>query len=152
MAQRRITPKVGDVFEIPLTSGAHGYGHVLSAVLLGYYDVATEATMSVDDIVKLGVAFRVQTIDKALKEGHWPIIGNARPPPAMAAPISFWRGNAPDYLRRYDWTFEAGGDSHGATSAEIAGLELDSIWHWKHAVARLEMHLRGEPCPWIKRA
>src|ERR1700727_1282723 len=109
MAQRRITPKVGDVFEIPLTSGAHGYGHVLSAVLLGYYDVATEAALPLDDVVKLGVAFRLQTSAKALKEGNWPIIGNARPPLAMAAPISFWSGNGPDFLRRYDWTFEAGG-------------------------------------------
>ena len=36
MASRKITPKAGDVFELPLSSGKRGYGHVLATLLMGF--------------------------------------------------------------------------------------------------------------------
>jgi hypothetical protein len=150
MAARRITPKIGDVFEIPLATGKRGYGHVLGAVLLGYYDVASDERLTVAEATARPVAFRVKTRTNALEEGRWPIVGNAPPPPAMNAPVAFFSSNGPDFLRIYEWRPEKGGDSRRATKAEIAGLEEDGIWDSKAAADRLEMHLRGEPCPWVK--
>ena len=91
---------------------------------------------------------QVQT--RAIKEGVWPIVGNVAPPPAMNAPIFFWSGEGPDFLRLYEWRPETGGHSRRVTPAEIAGVETDGIGSAKAALDRLEMHLRGVPCPWVE--
>ena len=51
MPRRKIVPKVGDVFEVPLEDGKHGYGQVLSAVILGFFTIETEACPSPEEVV-----------------------------------------------------------------------------------------------------
>ncbi len=116
---------------------------------MGYYAIGTLECLGLAEIIKLSVAFRAQTLTEALQDGRWGVIGNIPPPPSMTMPISLWRGKAP-YLRIYEWTQEAGGHERRATPEEIVGLEHDALWRSSSIVERLQMYLRGEPCPWVK--
>jgi hypothetical protein len=83
---RKRTVKDGDIFEIPLRDGGLGYGQKLYRNLVGYYAVRSDKRLTVDEVVKHDVAFRVEgSVDWAARR-IWPVIGNVSPPPSDAHP------------------------------------------------------------------
>jgi Immunity protein 26 len=150
MARKKIRPKVGDVFRVPLDEGMHAYGHVLSSVLHGYYAIRTDKAVALNDIVQSPVAFRVKALNDRIEKGEWPIVGNIAPPAAMNAPLRLALENAPDFFLLYEWTPQTGGHDWPVSADEVKGLEEDGIWDSYDVPRRLEMFFRGEQHPSAK--
>ena len=141
---RKISPKIGDVFEVPLADGARGYGQVVSSVYLGFFAVKSDAPLALDAILKNEVAFRIVVTLDALQDGRWRIVGHAHRTEAMSVPIRTWRQPAGGPLCLVEWKPETGTLVRSASQSEVRGLEKDGIWLPAAAVIRLERVLRGE--------
>ncbi len=149
MTRRAIKPKTWDVVEVPLENGKVGYGHVLGSVVVGFYALESDQRVALDEVVTSAVAFRVPCMMDAIKEGRWPIIGNAAPPASMIEPLRLWRGGGA-YAEISEWRPETGTVDRPASAQEIVGLEKATIWDSRWLVQRLALFLRGEPCPWVE--
>ncbi|WP_394850763.1 immunity 26/phosphotriesterase HocA family protein [Pendulispora brunnea] len=147
MARRKIAPRFGDVFEIPLSDGDIAYGHVLRGNLVGFYDVKSAVRLPVEKVVRNGVAFRIVCAIDAIQGGKWPIVGNASPPSPMVEPIRFWRSTAPGFIFMYEWRANESDEEQRVTETEIVGLEESVIWSSFAVVERLELFFRGERDP-----
>lgn len=151
MAKRKLEPKQGDVFEVPLEDGRRGYGQVLGVALYGFFAVASTERLAVEAIVASPVAFRIECLSYALEEGIWPILGNAPLSPAMREPLRLFRNNGhPEFWFLYEWRPETGGNERRVSREEVKWLESDGLWQPDSVARRLAMHLRGEPCPWVE--
>jgi hypothetical protein len=150
MARKKIRPNVGDVFLVPLDEGMHGYGHVLSTVLQGFYAVRTNKDLALEEIAQSPVAFRVWAMFDRIKQGEWPIVGNFAPSAAMNAPLRLARENAPGFFILSEWTPQTGGDEWPVSADEVKGLERDCLWDSYAVHRRLEMFFGGEQHPTAK--
>jgi hypothetical protein len=149
---RKRTVKDGDIFEIPLRDGGLGYGQKLYRNLVGYYAVRSDKRLTVDEVVKLDVAFRVSGSVDWVARRIWPVIGNVSPPPPqMLTPIRFWARRVDDTVATLrEWRAEGTTDPWWAEPSEIVGVEEAGIYPCLSSLARLEYFLRGEPCPFVK--
>jgi hypothetical protein len=81
--RRRIKPKRGDVFAVPLLDGTFGLGHVVDvdawegpfALFAQRASSPAELLPWIDKAVDHPLSILVLTAN-SLKDGHWPIIGN----------------------------------------------------------------------------
>lgn len=72
--RKRIRPKVGDIFQIPLPDGRFAYGKVFWDASVGIYrKVFDEPT---EPPIRSRFAFIVGLYDDILKSGVWPIVGH----------------------------------------------------------------------------
>ena len=147
MPRRKITPRLGDIFEIPLPNGQLTYGHILRGNLIGFYAVQSDCRLLLEDLVRHGVAFRLVCTIDAIQTGGWPIIGNTPPPAPMNEPVRFWRSSASGALFTYEWRAESSEEETRATAVDIVGLEESVIWSSFAVIERLEHFFRGEPDP-----
>jgi hypothetical protein len=145
MAKNKINPKAGDLFEIPLSDGRLGFGQILCTTMVGFFAVASDRRLPVEEIVQKDVAFRIICMHDQLRSGRWPIFGNAPLPPAMRALHRMWRKPAGGSFELSEWTPETSRQERPATLEEVKGLEKHGIWDSVTAVVRLEKFLRGEP-------
>ncbi|WP_394828357.1 Imm26 family immunity protein [Pendulispora albinea] len=150
MARRKIIPRLGDVFEIPLADGKLAFGHILRGNLVGFYGFESDRRVSLDTVVASVVAFRIVCMIDSIEEGQWPILGNVPPPAPMNEPMRFWRSTAAGFLFIQEWRSDTGKEERRATEAEIAGLEESVIWNPSAVIARLKCFFRGEACPQVR--
>ena len=69
-----MSPRVGDIFQIPLPNGRFAYGKVFRDASVGIYDTIFDAPAQPP--IKSSFAFIVGLYDDILKSGVWPIIGH----------------------------------------------------------------------------
>jgi hypothetical protein len=150
VARKKIEPKRGDVFEIPLPDGRRGYGQVLDATMSGFFAIASDDRLPIEEVVASPVAFRIWCMSDCIRKGIWPIIGNLPLPPAMREPLKLFRTTHPDFWFLIEWRPETGGGERRVPKEEVSGLEADGMWLPENVAQRLLMHLRGEPCPWVE--
>jgi hypothetical protein len=147
---KRIKPKRGDVFRVPLEGGTHAYGHLIGSILQGFYALQTNKDLPLEEIVKLPVAFRVQGMTDRIANQDWPIVGNTTPPAEMNAPIRFGQEQGPDAFLLVEWTAESSEQARRASFDEIKGLEKDGVWDSTFVLERLVNFFQGIPCPHVK--
>ena len=130
---RRIRPKPGDVFQIPLPDGRFAYGRVFRDASVGIYKQVSAAPQSPPDREEF--AFIVGLYKDVLTSGRWPIIGRrpfpdedaAWPPPkSIKDPIS----------GRYSLYHK--GEIRPASPEECAGLERAAVWDAHHVIDRIQ--------------
>lgn len=150
--RKRIEAEQGDIFEVPLEDGRRGYGQVLTfgAARVGFFELSSVERLPLEKIIASPVAFRIGCLSETIIRGDWPILGNVPLTPAMREPLRMYRNNGPDWWFLYEWTPETGGHERRVPRDEVRGLETSGLWQTRDAVKRLEMHLRGEPCPWVE--
>lgn len=148
--KKEIEPKQGDVFEIPLEDGRFGYGQVLNYTTYGFFDLASKERLPLEQIVEASVAFRVGCSSAAIGTGRWQILANVPLTTEMRQPLRLFRNNGPDWWFLHEWRPETGTHDRRVLREEVTGLEYAGLWTPSGIEERLLMHLRGEPCPWIK--
>ena len=78
-------PKIGDVFEIPLSDGRKAFGQYLHQSKMGpliqVFKLVTREELSVEEIVQSQLLFPpvITGLFAAVKNGFWKIIGNSSP-------------------------------------------------------------------------
>lgn len=148
--RKKIELTQGDIFEVPLEDGRRGYGQVLTWTKYGFFNTASTERLTVDKIITAPVAFRISCMSEEITEGHWPIIDKAPLAPGMREPLCLFRNNGPDWWFVNEWRPDTGSIERRVPKEEVIGLEATGLWEPRDAVKRLEMHLRGEPCPWVQ--
>lgn len=143
MTQKRVKRRVGDIVSIDLGDGRHGFGVVLNAPLIGYFDYSSNrAAPPVADIVSSPIAFRVCTMNHAITRGTWPVIGRVDVPEAAAA--------LPWFFKEDPFTGELtktrdGDEELPVTEQEAMQMERAAVWDPVHVVGRLRDHFAGVP-------
>jgi hypothetical protein len=129
---KRVRPKVGDIFQIPLPDGRFAYGKVFWDASVGIYrKIFNEPT---EPPIGTKFAFIVGLYDDILKSGAWPIVGHEPfpsgediwPPPAYIEDII--SGEYSIYHK---------GEIRPSTKEECRGLEEAAVWDAHHVVDRI---------------
>jgi hypothetical protein len=83
---KRIRPKIGDVFAIPISSDQRVYGQVVDQVGLEFLVVLFHSnSVSVEEATRSGIDLAGIVFDVKLRNGDWPIVANL-PPVRIKAP------------------------------------------------------------------
>src|SRR5918999_5017800 len=82
----RLVKKPGDVFEVPLAGGRHGYAQWLPDNTARFFKKATKSHLAVEQILDLPVAFRVIVARPVPGKYGWRKIGNAPIPAECVEP------------------------------------------------------------------
>lgn len=130
---KRIRPKIGDVFEIPLPDGRFAYGRVYDDAGVGIYNTITELSGS-PPIGCRDFMFNVGMYEDILKSGKWQIVGHdpfesdesAYPPPSYIH--DDLSGEYSIYHR---------GEIRPASESECSGLEEAAVWDTHHIIERI---------------
>lgn len=149
MAQRiKVKRRVGDVVMIPLPEEGYAYGRVLEEPLMAFYDLKSSTKLSVEEIIEVPVAFKIDVMNHAITEGTWPIIGKASLTDDLKEePLFFKKDPITKQLSIYQ---DSTGIETPATAAQCKGLECAAVWEPEHVVDRLVDHFAGRPNRWVE--
>jgi len=140
--KKEVTPKPGDIVEIPLPSGGHAYGRVLSDPLMAFYALRSDEGLPAETVLALPVAFRSWVMHSAIGSGRWPVVARAPlEPTELESPRFFKQESISKRLSLY-----RRGEERPATYEECLPLERAAAWSAEHVEARLEDHLADHPC------
>ena len=139
-------PEVGDLFEIPLSSGLHGYGRVLRNPLMAFYAIGSKSSLYADDVLNAPIAFKIWVMNSALSSGRWRVVANLPlEPDHEVSPWFFKQDPVSKKLSIY-----REGDEKPALPEECANLERAAVWSAEHAEDRLDDHLANRRNKWVE--
>lgn len=145
---KRIRPKVGDIFAIPLSARTWAYGRVCRSPLTAFYHLKSRTTPALEKIVAAPVAFVICAHDELKKNGTWPVIGNAPlPPELLEEPLFFKKDIITGDLTIY---WNSTGEEVSATRKECQKLECTAVWASEHVIERLKDLFAGRPNYWVE--
>jgi hypothetical protein len=145
MRQRR---KVGDIVQVDLGGGEHGYARVLEHASFAFYDIVTKENASAEEIVGRPVLFIIAVMNKAVTSGRWqrvhwkPLEAPLQRLPAKFMEDAMCKGRYRLYLED--------GTMRPATREDCKGLERAAVWDPTHAEERLHDHFAGKPNRWVE--
>lgn len=136
---KRIIKKAGDVFEVPLSGGRHGYAQWLPDGTARVFKIATKTLLNVEQAIALPVAFRVMVARPSPGRHGWSKVGKAAIPSAYLEPQKYAKkdvlsGALTCYFK---------GEERPATASELRGLETLAVWGHPHIAERLEAIVEG---------
>jgi Immunity protein 26 len=80
LRSRKVPPRVGDVFLIPVSEGLSVYGQILSAFhrthLVVVFQATTRDVSSIDDALMTTIQLAGIVFDAKFVNGDWPVVGN----------------------------------------------------------------------------
>jgi hypothetical protein len=125
-----VPPKLGSIVAIPLPNGKFAFAKVFKDHNLGIYDLVSDQIEPVDQVTKHKVAFHRGVVDKPMKSGEWPVIGeepfisddDAWPPIRAAGVLP----GAPINPHTVGTNFK--GVSRPAKMEEIVGMEMSTFY------------------------
>ena len=148
MRKNRIRRTVGDVVVIPLRDGSFGYGIVLKAPEMAFYNCRSSQILSLSEIVCFPAIFRLLIQDEFIKNGSWPIIG--RTPLSndflIPQPYFVWGPFQARPFITYD-----GSETIWSTPEQCQGLERAMIWCPEIVSERLCDSLTGNRDRWMQK-
>lgn len=138
--RKRIRPKVGDIFQIPLPDGRFAYGKVFWDASVGIYrKVFDEPT---EPPIRSRFAFIVGLYDDILKSGVWPIVGHE----PFASEEDTWP--PPNYIKDIisgEYSIYHKGEIRPSTKEECRGLEEAAVWDAHHVIDRIVRIAKTRP-------
>jgi len=144
--KKKVTPKPGDIVEIPLPSGGRGYGRVLGDPLMAFYALRSDDGVPAETVLASPVAFRIWVMHSAISSGRWPVVANTPLEPAeLESPWFFKQDAISKRLSLY-----RSGEERPATYEECLPLERAAVWSAEHVEIRLEDHLADCPCRFVE--
>lgn len=143
MRQRR---SIGAILRVPLDDRWHSYAWTLPEVDFALFDLRTDSTVPVEEVVTYPIAFRVGVHKSAWTSGRWLRVGKANPPADLLAPVPTFiedpiSGAFSIYLL---------GEIRSAKREECVGLERCAVWDPEHVEDRLRDHFAGLPNKWVE--
>lgn len=137
---------IGAVLSIPLDELAFAYAWTLPEADFAFFDLRSDSTLSVADVVTHPIAFRVAVHKSAWTSGRWTRIGKVQPPPEIMSPIpKFIKDHINGALSIY-----LEGNIRPASYEECVGLERCAVWEPGHVEDRLRDHFAGRPNKWVR--
>jgi hypothetical protein len=139
--------RVGDVVRIGLDDSHHGYARVLPEASFAVYDYYGAEDLSLAELTKLPILFRVAVMDWAVKKGRWTSIGNAPLEPSLLAlPPKFIQ----DKVNKGKFSIYENGQIRPASKEECLGLESAAVWDPSHVEDRVRDHYAGRSNKWVE--
>jgi hypothetical protein len=135
--QRKYRP--GDVFEVDLGDGFHGYGIIAAGSDHAFFDLRALQTPPLDEILTHRVVFRVPVSREPFASGHWRIVGNASLTGELREPAVY--RNQPVGSNRV-FRYQSGKLTPSSVE-EVENLELLAVWLEQHIVDRLNDYFAG---------
>ncbi len=134
MKKQRQKVRVGDVFEIPLSSGTYAYGRVYRDASVGIYS-RTSSHPSEPPIGSKDFMFHVGMYQDILRDGELKIVGHD--------PFDFEESDWPPPYCVEDpitskWSIYHRGEFRPAAKSDCAGLEPAAAWDLHHILERIE--------------
>ena len=129
---KRIRPKLGDIFMIPLPNGRYAYGKVLRDASVGIYEPILDHPS--DTPINSSFAFVVGLYSDILKSGIWPIVGHE----SFGSEEQEWP--PPYYIKDTisgKFSIYNKGKIREATEEECEGLEKAAVWEAHHIIDRI---------------
>jgi len=147
MAKVRGRGKVGDVLKIDLGNGVFGFGRILDSPLMGFYDLQSREAVSIVDVVKSPMLFRVWVMNYAVKSDNWEILGNLPLEDALKVKPRFFKQDPLN--KKYSIYYDS--KDTPAAREDCIGLERAAVWNPEHVENRLRNHFAGVPDPMTER-
>ena len=146
--KRRVSRKVGDIVAIPLGEGRVGFGWVLEEPLVAFFASSSdeEQLPSVQDILRMPIAFRIWAMNHALTSGDWSVIGHSPISEEMAVRPWFFRQ---DSLTGKVTRTQTGNEDVPVGTDELDALECAAVWDPAHVIDRLRDFFAGRPNKWV---
>jgi hypothetical protein len=144
----------GQVIEIALGQGKRSYARVLNEPLFAFYDKVYDinATPTLDEIITLPIAFKIDVMNSAVTSGRWSVIGKVD--------LSENLNDTPKFCKQDIITGElfiyqevpelAPYFERRASFEECDGLETAAVWEAEHVEDRLRDHFAGQPNKWVE--
>lgn len=130
---------VGNIVQILLSDGNHGYGRILVHPLMAFYGISSMNLIDCAEIIASPIAFKVWVMDSAVTSGRWKVVGNAPLEPEHEVSPCFFKQDAiSKKLSLYRHGVEG-----PATLEECEGLERAAVWSAEHVERRLEDYFAG---------
>ena len=145
MAKRQ-SRKVGDILRIRLDDGGFSFARVLEEPLMAFYDLKSDSTPSLSEIVDKPIIFFIWVMSRAVKTGRWEVIGNVALDHELELPPKFFNQDALDKK----FTIIYNDDESPATREECENLERAAVWDPEHVEDRLCDHYVGVPNMWVE--
>jgi hypothetical protein len=130
--RKRILPKVGDIFQIPLPDGRFAYGKVFRDASVGVYQKIFDSPTELP--IEAPFAFIVGLYNDILKSGVWPIVGHE----PFASEEDEWP--PPNYVKDIisgEYSIYHKGEMRPSTAEECRGLEEAAVWDAHHVIDRI---------------
>ena len=140
---------VGAIVEIKLRNNLYSYGRILDKANFAIYDILTEETLSINEIVKRPVLFIVAVQNDAVTTGRWRKIGKLPlEKNLLSLPMKFIQdGLVPNIFKLYDPNT---GKTIKATKEDCLGLERAAVWEAKQVEDRIRDYHDEKPNRWLK--
>lgn len=138
-------PGPGAIVVLPLSGGRKGYARLLKKPLMAFYAVQSDALLSIDEILKQPVAFKVWVMSSAITSGRWTVIGCVPLGPALEESPWFFKQDA---ISKALSIYRDGVESP-ATKEQCEGLECAAVWSAQHVESRLEDYFEGRSNKWL---
>jgi hypothetical protein len=143
----RIIKKPGDVLKFPLSGkGQHAYAQWLPDATARIFLAACTTDLSVDQVLRLPVAFRVLVFRDTPNRYGWSKVGWAQVPVEFSQPMRYAKKDM--LTGRLSSYFE--GAETPATKDQLAGLETLAVWAHPHIVERLEAQIQGRESSFLR--
>jgi len=127
-----MTPRVGDIFQIPLPNGCFAYGKVFRDASVGIYEAIFDAPTQLP--IKSSFAFIVGLYDDILKSGAWPVVGHE----PFTSTEEEWP--PPHFIKDVisgDYSLYHKGVIRPSSETECRGLEQAAVWDVDHIIDRI---------------
>lgn len=82
-------PRVGQVFSVPLSDGALGFGQCIGEFMWVFFDLFADRDVLVDEVVRSPLIGHASVADDGVRKGAWSLIG-IKPVVRGAYDVSFW--------------------------------------------------------------
>jgi hypothetical protein len=136
----RIIKKPGDILKFPLSAdGHHGYAQWLPDATARIFLATCKEYLTVEEVLKLSVAFRVPVFNDTPNRYGWSKIGNGAIPDEYALPQRYAKKDCISGKRSIYYE----GVETPATAEQLVGLETLAVWAHPHIVERLEAQIEG---------
>jgi hypothetical protein len=144
--KRRIRPKTGEFFAVPLEDGEFAYGRVLTTTRNAFYNLKSSELLPIEQIAVAPVLFTVSVDSTPIRDQIWPIIGRAPLEEHLLKPQTFfvWDLIAERLFITQDWHVQT-----PATVEECEGLERATLWNQDFIERRLRDTLAGRGDQWV---
>jgi hypothetical protein len=97
MVETKVKPKVGDVFQIPVSAEVSGFGQILAQyeremllMVIFAYQTKNSENPPLEQIVASPPLLIGNSLDAKIWHGHWPVIGNV-PPDLSRFPLPHYK-------------------------------------------------------------
>ena len=145
--QKRIRRTVGDFVKIRLDDKSHSYARVLDEPLFAFYDCVTSKDLSVEEVKKHQVLFKIWVMNRAVTSGRWSVVGNRPLEKEEQESPAFFKQ---DPVKPSSFVIYRNGVERRASYAECEGLECAAVWDPEHVEDRLRDHFSGKPNKWVE--